>query len=299
VIIAPRFADALAFHEGLAAVRPKKTTVYGMGDSWGYIDKSGQYMIEPQFNEAHPFQNGVARVHVGGKLLEYFDAPPGWEGGQWQLIDRTGKVLKQSQEWLEYPAEAHTTLVRDGQARCASRGGERIAQVFTRTPGGERRGAIEVRRSCDTAASAGFSRHLACHHVHVVGRVATNTLLSSLQRGFSGSLQASAPRGDAQCLKARWQVRLKPAVTQCCLATHYRLKPVAHRMPAEGRQGKVAEMAVRRGAIEVTWHAVTFSHQEVETPGEIQGSNYSPHRARHLRSGDSLACAAGYYATSK
>jgi hypothetical protein len=105
VTIAPRFGEALAFHDGLAAVRPKKTTVYGMGDTWGYIDKSGKYAIEPQFNEAHPFQNGIARVHVGGTLQNAPDLSPSWDGGEWELINRQGKVLKRSQSWLEYPAK--------------------------------------------------------------------------------------------------------------------------------------------------------------------------------------------------
>ena len=102
VAIPPRFGEALAFHEGVAAVRPKKTTIYGRGDTLGYIDKSGKYVIEPQFNEAHLFQNGVARVHVGGTLQTPMDIPSYWDGGEWQLIDRTGKVLKQSKKWLEY-----------------------------------------------------------------------------------------------------------------------------------------------------------------------------------------------------
>jgi hypothetical protein len=100
--IPPHFGEALAFHEGLAAVRPKKTTIHGMGDTWGYIDKSGNYVIEPRFNEAHPFRNGVARVHVGGTLQTPCDAVPGWEGGEWQLIDRRGRVVKRSDEWLKY-----------------------------------------------------------------------------------------------------------------------------------------------------------------------------------------------------
>jgi hypothetical protein len=106
IAIAPRWAEAHAFGDGLAAVRPRKTTVYRMGDAWGYIDKSGKYAIRPQFNEAHPFRKGVARVHVGGKLETPFDGVPYWEGGHWRLIDRTGKVLKESAKWLEYEEAA-------------------------------------------------------------------------------------------------------------------------------------------------------------------------------------------------
>ncbi|MGA2618888.1 MAG: WG repeat-containing protein [Thermoguttaceae bacterium] len=94
VVIAPQFAEAHAFSDGLAAVRTKKTTVWGRGDTWGYIDKSGKYAVEPRFNEADFFRNGVARVHVGGTLQTPCDVIPYWEGGQWQRIDPAGKVLK-------------------------------------------------------------------------------------------------------------------------------------------------------------------------------------------------------------
>ena len=96
LVIRPRFGEAHAFSEGLAAVRTKKTTVYGRGDTWGYIDKTGKYRIEPIFNEARPFCGGMAKVHIGGTLHVLFDAPPFWEGGEWWLIDATGKKLKRS-----------------------------------------------------------------------------------------------------------------------------------------------------------------------------------------------------------
>jgi hypothetical protein len=105
VVITPQFAEALDFHEGLAGVRTTKTTAwYGKGDSWGYIDISGKYVLEPTYNEVHPFHNGVARVHVGGTLREYaVHAPPVWEGGEWQLINRKGEILKRNSEWVDYP----------------------------------------------------------------------------------------------------------------------------------------------------------------------------------------------------
>jgi hypothetical protein len=34
---------------------------------WGYIDKSGKFVINPQFDEASPFADGLARVKVGRK----------------------------------------------------------------------------------------------------------------------------------------------------------------------------------------------------------------------------------------
>jgi len=93
-VIRARFGEALPFSDGLAAVRTKKTTIYGKGDSWGYIDKTGEYVIEPKFNEAKSFQNGFAKVHMGGALMEVFDAPWYWKGGDWWLIDKEGILVK-------------------------------------------------------------------------------------------------------------------------------------------------------------------------------------------------------------
>ena len=42
---------------------------------WGYIDKSGEFVIEPQFDDADIFSSGVAAVKVNGK---------------WGYIDKTG-----------------------------------------------------------------------------------------------------------------------------------------------------------------------------------------------------------------
>jgi hypothetical protein len=105
IVVVPQFAEAFDFHEGLAGVRTTKTTGwYGKGDLWGYIDKAGKYVLEPAYNEVCAFHKGVARVHVGGKLREYaVHAPPVWEGGEWQLINRKGEVLKRDSEWVDYP----------------------------------------------------------------------------------------------------------------------------------------------------------------------------------------------------
>ena len=110
IVIDPQFAEAFGFNEGLAGVRTAKTTGwYGIGDSWGYIDKTGTYVLEPTYNEVHAFHKGVARVHVGGKLREYaVHAPPAWEGGEWQLINRNGEILKRNSEWVDYPEAANS-----------------------------------------------------------------------------------------------------------------------------------------------------------------------------------------------
>ena len=117
VVIKPTYDDAGDFAFGLAPVNMGAKRDYGYhppmrhGGRWGYINESGQYVLKPQFNETHPFRNGVARVHVGGTLREYdVHSPPIWEGGEWQLIDAKGHVLKRSKEWVEYEGSAKESL---------------------------------------------------------------------------------------------------------------------------------------------------------------------------------------------
>ncbi|MCE5269063.1 MAG: WG repeat-containing protein [Planctomycetaceae bacterium] len=106
-VISPRFVSANRFSDGLAAVATERTG--GMADGWGYIDKSGRFVIKPRFNEAEPFRNGVAMVHVGGVAYQVMDGPVPyyWKGGEWQLIHKTGAVLKRSKERFAYEETSH------------------------------------------------------------------------------------------------------------------------------------------------------------------------------------------------
>jgi len=49
-----------------------------LSGKWGYIDRTGRIVINPQFEEAGDFSEGLARVKTGGK---------------WGYIDRTGRFL--------------------------------------------------------------------------------------------------------------------------------------------------------------------------------------------------------------
>ena len=51
------------FSEGLAAVRKGS---YREG-KWGFIDKSGKYVIEPIFEDARKFSEGMAAIKLNGK----------------------------------------------------------------------------------------------------------------------------------------------------------------------------------------------------------------------------------------
>jgi hypothetical protein len=53
-IIPARFERGMAFSEGLAAV--------SLGGQFGYIDERGEMAIEPRFDRAGPFRQGLAEV---------------------------------------------------------------------------------------------------------------------------------------------------------------------------------------------------------------------------------------------
>jgi len=95
IAIEPQFDDALAFSQGLAAVR------VGSADTgkWGYIDTQGRWVIEPQFAYASYFSEGLAAVAVD----DYFEGKLGY-------IDRAGK-------WVIPPRFEYASPFREGRAR--------------------------------------------------------------------------------------------------------------------------------------------------------------------------------------
>ena len=84
-VIPAQYIAVEGFSEGLAAVLPDNSTVRtALGDiikdgtGFGYIDKTGNMVIAPQFSKAEPFKNGLARVQKHGR--EFF-------------IDKQGKTV--------------------------------------------------------------------------------------------------------------------------------------------------------------------------------------------------------------
>src|SRR6218665_3634875 len=49
-----------------------------IGDQWGYINKTGKIVINPQFDDSWGFNEGLAVIKLGGK---------------WGYIDKTGKIV--------------------------------------------------------------------------------------------------------------------------------------------------------------------------------------------------------------
>lgn len=92
--IAPQFDEAGAFSQGLASVRRGDTRGFidktgnfvnqspgeiqpstpvlkpsAMGEQWGYVDREGKWIVQPQFDEAGEFSEGLAAVRVGGQWV--------------------------------------------------------------------------------------------------------------------------------------------------------------------------------------------------------------------------------------
>ena len=100
--------DVREFHEGLALAQPNS----GDLSRYGYIDRSGKFVIPPQFGGGGGFQDGIAQVqtneHSGligrdgryvvppvfGGVSRLFDGVAlAWKGEELWLIDRTGRVI--------------------------------------------------------------------------------------------------------------------------------------------------------------------------------------------------------------
>jgi hypothetical protein len=103
------YQDAMIFSEGLAPVK--------RDGRWGYIDRSGGFVIEPRYDAAHPVRDGYAIVRAGDKRgflkndfeqglvafiePQYDDASrfseglaPVRIGDKWGYVaDRSGKVI--------------------------------------------------------------------------------------------------------------------------------------------------------------------------------------------------------------
>ena len=72
--------------------------VESSGDKWGYIDNTGKFVIEPQFESASSFSEGTAVVEVGNK---------------YGFIDKTGKFVVEPQFRYAYHFSEGLASVRD------------------------------------------------------------------------------------------------------------------------------------------------------------------------------------------
>lgn len=96
------------FSQGLAAVNvggkganwsSSLPSEAATGGTWGFQDSAGRFVIEPQFESAHAFSEGLAAVNVGGTVKDGVV-----EGGKWGYIDKAGNrvILAQFDEAFEF-----------------------------------------------------------------------------------------------------------------------------------------------------------------------------------------------------
>jgi hypothetical protein len=80
-----------------------------MDKAFGYIDRAGRVTINPQFNSATDFSEGLARVLVGG----HFDSSVNRVvDAKWGFIDRTGKYVIMPQ--FDHAGDFHEGLAMVG-----------------------------------------------------------------------------------------------------------------------------------------------------------------------------------------
>jgi len=88
VAIPLQFGGAFTFSESLAAVCVGECAYLGEDDGysgkWGFVNHSGQFVINPQYDDADSFQNGVAKITVGKGKDKKFG-----------YIDTSGKIVWQ------------------------------------------------------------------------------------------------------------------------------------------------------------------------------------------------------------
>lgn len=66
----------------LAVIPLAGCSMMGPQHSFGFIDKTGTFVIEPQYSMAYPFNEGLAPVMMG--TMEY---------GKWGFIDTSGQLV--------------------------------------------------------------------------------------------------------------------------------------------------------------------------------------------------------------
>ena len=73
-MVRPLYGEARDFSDGLAGVK--------LGDKWGFIDETGNKVIQAKYTSVLPFMNGLAKVTIGSgpTAKEYY-------------VDKSGKVV--------------------------------------------------------------------------------------------------------------------------------------------------------------------------------------------------------------
>src|SRR5262249_50615984 len=106
------------FSEGVAAVRlptnGELVQQFGesAGDKWGYIDKTGKFVIKPIFASAGPFKKGLAAVSTAGSCTKSYG-----------FIDRDGRfVIEPRFFWAFSFSEGLAAVIENGYSNFSTSG---------------------------------------------------------------------------------------------------------------------------------------------------------------------------------
>ncbi len=69
---------------------------------WGYINREGEVVVDPQFDDATPFQEGLGRIRVGDE-----------DTGGYGFVDATGTVVISPQFAWANPFSEGLALARE------------------------------------------------------------------------------------------------------------------------------------------------------------------------------------------
>jgi hypothetical protein len=94
-----------SFNQGLAKVKLEK--------KWGYIDSTGNVVVQPKYNEVENFSDGRARVRLGQK---------------WGLVDTTGaEIIKPTFDWIyDYDVNGVAKVKLNGMEYYMDKKGQRV-----------------------------------------------------------------------------------------------------------------------------------------------------------------------------
>ncbi len=182
VAIAPQFADARAFHHGLAAVQ--------VGTRWRYIDAQGAFAFDADFLVAGDFSEvglAIARARLSDKygfidregnwvIAPQFQhalgfsrqgvAPASLDGRKMGLIDRTGK-------WIVAPTYSSIEQFNeDGYAYCYTSIPGSLARTTYLDAAGQE--VIPAQQDLSRSMQAGLVRQRDRYYVHLGGELKTS-----------------------------------------------------------------------------------------------------------------------------
>ena len=92
-------------------------------EKWGFCDRRGNIIVQPTYDDAFPFREGLARVNLGGRMQF-----PGFiEGGKWGYVDTTGKVaLELKYQWVGDFCDGVAQVSNDRRTYFIDKSGNRL-----------------------------------------------------------------------------------------------------------------------------------------------------------------------------